>query len=366
MNASSFGPLVALGLLICEVSAPGRLAAFSPPPPQEQKAPPGLSAQAPDIYFAATAQAVADAMLRLAKVRAGDVVFDLGSGDGRIVILAAEKYAARGVGIELEPYLVETSRRAAAEHRVSDRVSFVEGDLFQADLSQATVVTLYLSPSINRRLEAKLRRELRPGARIVSHQFGIGDWMPNETIRAEDGTTLYLWNVPRRPARQPDIFFVPTRYEVADAMLKLARVGPADVVYDLGSGDGRLVILAAQKYGARGVGIELDPPLVEIARQIAREGDVADRATFVEGDLFTADVSAATVVTLFLSPGVNARLEEKLKRELRPGTRIVSHQFAIGGWPPDQTIRAADGTTLFLWIVKRSGEDALPSAATAR
>ena len=134
-------------------------------------------------------------------------------------------------------------------------------------------------------------------------------------------------------------------------MLKLARVRPEDVVYDLGSGDGRIVILAAQKYGARGVGIELDPRLVEISRQVAREGAVSERVSFVEGDLFTADISKATVVMLYLSDSVNRRLEPKLRRELRPGTRIVSHQFRIGDWAPDETVRAEDGTELFLWIV---------------
>jgi cyclopropane fatty-acyl-phospholipid synthase-like methyltransferase len=302
---------------------------------------------------------VADAMLRLANVQAGDVLFDLGSGDGRIVILAAEVYGARGVGIELEPFLVDESRRAATEHGVSDKASFVQGDLFTVDLSRATVVTLYLSPSINRRLEAKLRRELRPGTRVVSHQFGIGDWIPERTVRADDGTDLYLWTVPRRPVREPDVHFVPTRQAVADEMLKLARVGPGDVVYDLGSGDGRIVVLAAQKYQAHGVGIELDPPLVEIARQVAREGEVAGRVRFIEGDLFTADISGATVVTLYLSTGVNARLEEKLKRELRPGTRIVSHQFGIGRWPPDAVVPAGDGTVLFLWTLQ--GDRKLPS-----
>src|SRR5262245_26701585 len=94
----------------------------------------------------------------------------------------------------------------------------------------------------------------------------------------------------QRPVRVPDIYFAPTLYSVADAMLKLAHVTAADVVYDLGSGDGRIVVLAAQKYGARGVGIELDPRLVEISRQVAREGAVAERATFIEGDLFTADI----------------------------------------------------------------------------
>jgi hypothetical protein len=113
-----------------------------------------------------------------------------------------------------------------------------------------------------------------------------------------------------------------------------------------------VLILAAQKYGARGVGIELDPKLVELSRQIAREGEVADKVTFIEGDLFEADISTATVVTLYLSPTVNRRLEPKLRRELRPGTRIVSHQFLIGNWPPDKIIRAEDDRTdLFLWIV---------------
>lgn len=134
-------------------------------------------------------------------------------------------------------------------------------------------------------------------------------------------------------------------------MLELARVSADDVVYDLGSGDGRIVILAAQKYGARGVGVELGPRLVEISRQVAREGEVADRVTFIEGDLFTTDISAATVVTLYLSPGVNRQLEPKLRRELRPGTRIVSHQFGIGTWTPDETARAEDGTDLYLWTI---------------
>ncbi len=311
------------------------------------------SKQQPDIYFAPTSQGVADRMLQMAHVTAADVVYDLGSGDGRIVILAAEKYGAAGVGVELEPFLVEKSRQSAREHGVADKVAFVEGDLFTADISKATVVTLYLSPSVNRRLEARLKQELRPGTRIVSHQFGIGDWVPEQTVRGEDGTELFMWTVPRRPARPPDIFFVPTEERVADAMLQLAHVGPQDVVYDLGSGDGRIVILAAQKYGARGVGIELDPPLVEISRQVAREGEVTDKVTFVEGDLFAADISAATVVTLYLSPGVNARLEEKLKRELRPGTRVVSHQFGIGNWAPEAVVHAEDGTNLYLWTVPR-------------
>src|SRR5437667_1990051 len=109
------------------------------------------------------------------------------------------------------------------------------------------------------------------------------------------------------PLRTPDIHFTPTDQPVADAMLRLARVTPDDVVYDLGSGDGRIPILAAQKYGARGVGIELDPKLVALSKEVAREGEVSDRVTFIEGDLFTAELSPATVVTLFLSATVNNR-----------------------------------------------------------
>jgi len=160
---------------------------------------------------------------------------------------------------------------------------------------------------------------------------------------------LLLASVPQ-PPHTPDIHFAATPQPVADAMLKLAHVTPDDVVYDLGSGDGRIVILAAQKYGARSVGVEINPQLVEVSRQVAREGDVADRATFVAGDLFTADISKATVVTLWLSTTVNQRLEGKLRQELRPGARIVSRQFPIGDWTPSQTVRF-ENEQLFLWTV---------------
>jgi SAM-dependent methyltransferase len=156
----------------------------------------------------------------------------------------------------------------------------------------------------------------------------------------------------QRPTRAPDIFFVPTWEPVVYQMLELANVTRDDVVYDLGSGDGRIVILAAQKYGARGVGIELNPRLVEISRQVARDAQVLDRVRFIEADLFTSDISAATVVTLFLSSSVNDELEPKLRRELKPGTRIVSHQFGIGKWAPEKTVRAEqDRTNLYLWRV---------------
>ena len=153
-----------------------------------------------------------------------------------------------------------------------------------------------------------------------------------------------------RPAKTPDIHYTPTRHAIADAMLQMAHVTRADVVYDLGSGDGRIPIIAAQKYGARGVGIEIDPALVERARENATDAGVTDRVTFIIGDLFSADLSPATVITLYLSGSVNAMLEPRL-RTLRPGTRIVSHQFPIGRWAPDAK-KQVDEAELLLWNVR--------------
>ena len=155
----------------------------------------------------------------------------------------------------------------------------------------------------------------------------------------------------RQPARTPDVHYTPTRHAIADAMLQLASVGADDVVYDLGSGDGRIPIIAAQKYGARGVGIELDPALVATARQNASDAQVTNRVSFLVGDLFEADLTDATVVTLYLSPNILKRLEPAL-RGLKPGTRIVSHQFPIGGWVPEKRI-TVDEAELLLWVVPR-------------
>lgn len=157
--------------------------------------------------------------------------------------------------------------------------------------------------------------------------------------------------VTQAPTRVPDVLYVPTRHAVVDAMLQLAGVGPDDVVYDLGSGDGRIPIIAAQKYGARGVGIEIDPALVAVARQNAADAQVTDRVRFLVGDLFEADLTEATIVTMYLSANVLKRLEPAL-RALKPGTRIVSHEFPIGGWAPDRRI-TVDKATLFLWNVPR-------------
>jgi SAM-dependent methyltransferase len=154
--------------------------------------------EVPDVR---TPLVVVNEMLRLAAVTADDVVFDLGSGDGRIVIAAARDRGARGVGFEIDAALVAQATNRARRLGLADRVSFRQDDLFQADLRGATVVTLYLSPDLNRRLRPKLLGELRPGSRIVSHAFDMGDWVPTRTLQvsSNEGThTLYLWVVPAR------------------------------------------------------------------------------------------------------------------------------------------------------------------------
>ena len=149
-----------------------------------------------------------------------------------------------------------------------------------------------------------------------------------------------------------DVHYVPTPDAVVSAMLDVAQVTSADVVYDLGSGDGRIVVEAARKYGARAVGIELDPELNKKAMKNAEKAGVAGKVSFVRADFFKTDLSEATVVTLFLSPNINARLQPKLRRELKPGARIVSHRFPMPpDWKPEREL-AVKGTRVFLWTIR--------------
>ena len=150
--------------------------------------------------------------------------------------------------------------------------------------------------------------------------------------------------------RGPDVIFVPTPNEIVDMMLKMAAVTRKDTVYDLGCGDGRIVITAAQRYGARGVGIDIDPDRVAEATDNVRKAGVADRVRIVQGDLFEADISAATVVTLYLLTDLNLKLRPKLLRELRPGTRVVSHAFSMGDWKAEREAEIS-GTTVYLWRI---------------
>jgi SAM-dependent methyltransferase len=150
--------------------------------------------------------------------------------------------------------------------------------------------------------------------------------------------------------------YVETPRPVIEAMLAMAGVTERDTVYDLGSGDGRIPIMAARTYGARGVGIEIQAPLVDSARANARAAGVADRVTFRRQDLFDADIGDATVVTLYLLPEINLRLRSKLFRELAPGTRVVSHGFDMGEWTPLST-KEVQGRRLYLWRIPEQPPD---------
>lgn len=154
------------------------------------------------------------------------------------------------------------------------------------------------------------------------------------------------------PSRVPDVVFVPTPEEVVDAMLKVAKVTSKDVVYDLGSGDGRIAIAAAKQHGARAIGIDIDPERIAEAKENARQAGVTDKVRFIQADLFESNISEATVVTLYLLPSLNLKLMPKLMKELKPGTRIVSHAFDMGDWEPEQELDV-DGRKVYYWTIPK-------------
>ena len=165
-----------------------------------------------------------------------------------------------------------------------------------------------------------------------------------------------------QPRREPDVPYVPTTETAVQAMLKLADVKKTDVVYDLGCGDGRIVITAAKNLGARGVGIDINPVRIKEAKENARKAGVENLVRFEENDLFQANIQEASVVTLFLLPEVNLKLRPKLLQDLKPGTRVVSNTFDMGDWKPDKeaTVGAPEEQTylshrLYLWVVPSRG-----------
>jgi SAM-dependent methyltransferase len=165
--------------------------------------------------------------------------------------------------------------------------------------------------------------------------------------------------------RSPDVVFVPTPYEAVDAMLKVAKTGKDDVVYDLGSGDGRIPIMAVQKYNAtRAIGIDINPERIREAEANLKAANVGDRVRFLNEDLFEANIGDATVVTLYLLPSLNLKLIPKLLADLKPGTRIVSHAFDMGSWKPQQTLNAG-GSTVYFWTIPAKGTPEYTAAAGA-
>lgn len=156
-----------------------------------------LAQEAPplDVPFVPTPEPVVEEMLRLANIRKGDVLYDLGSGDGRIVIAAAKKFGIQGVGIDLNPARIREAQANAKTAGVAGLVTFKQVDLFKADISRATVVTMYLLPSVNLKLKPKLFKDLKPGTRLISHDFDMGDWKPEKTVEKE-GHRIYFWTIP--------------------------------------------------------------------------------------------------------------------------------------------------------------------------
>ena len=168
--------------------------------------------------------------------------------------------------------------------------------------------------------------------------------------------------IPQTKQVKKDVPYVPTPQNVVDEMLTLANVTKDDVVYDLGSGDGRLVITAVKKFGAkRGFGVDIDPERITESNANAKAAGVTDRVTFAIQDLFQTDFKEATVVTLYLLPEVNLRLRPKLMSDLRPGTRVVSHSFDMGDWKPDKTVTVQPGgQRLFLWTIPAKTTQSTP------
>ena len=179
------------------------------------------------------------------------------------------------------------------------------------------------------------------------------------------GAQTVILEAPQKELRSPDVVFVPTPEEVVEAMLKVAKVGKGDVLYDLGSGDGRIPITAAQKYGiARGVGIDINPERIKEANEKLAKAGVGNRVRFINADLFESNFSEATVVTLYLLPALNLKLLPKLLKELKPGTRIVSHAFDMGSWKPEQSLKVGIRDVYF-WTIPAPGTASYKAAMAA-
>jgi methylase of polypeptide subunit release factors len=314
----------------------------------------------PDVIFVPTPADVVDKMLELAQVKKTDLVYDLGCGDGRIVIAAAKKYGCRAVGYDINPDRVKEARANVEKENLGNLVKIEQKDIFTLNLSDANVITLYLLPDLNVKLIPQLEK-LKPGSRIVSHAFDMKGVTPDK-IETVNGRTVYLWTTPLKKEaeelkfiRSPDIYFVPTPTEVVDKMLELAQVKKTDLVYDLGCGDGRIVITAAKKYGSRAVGYDIDPNRVIESRANVKLNNVSDLVKIEQKDIFTLNLSDANVITLYLLPRLNVQLIPQLEK-LKPGSRIVSHDFDMKGVTPDQVVPIGEHT-VYLWTTPLKKEN---------
>ena len=303
------------------------------------------ASQTAPVSYAPTPSDVVDRMLELADLQPGEMLYDLGSGDGRIVIEANLQYQARAIGFELDDALVALSRANVHNAGIGSMVRIDQADIFTLDLAEADVVTLYLSEELNARLLPQLV-DMKDDALIISHDFQLPGRVPDKfvhvTPRGKDDAqhTIYLWRTPldggagpslsEVPSRSNNIGFAATPMPVVAEMLRLANLSSGQKLYDLGSGDGRILVGAASQYGALAVGYEIDAALIELSKAKVKEADIEALVDVRASDLFSADLSEADVVTLYLSPAMNRRLVDQLL-DMRPGARIISYKFDIPG-----------------------------------
>jgi len=203
------------------------------------------------------------------------------------------------------------------------------------------VLTLFLLSCANSNPNAANLSKVRPPVQVRNH------------VRARTQQTQSAARK-KRKLRKPDVIYYPTPPETVDEMLRMAKIKKGDVLYELGSGDGRIPIAAAKQYGIRAVGIEIDPKLVTEAEENAKQEGVSELVRICNEDMFRIDVREATIVTLYLSEKLNVLMRPKLLSELRPGSRILSHDFRMGDWKPEQTVRVPWGKlyrTVYLWTV---------------
>jgi uncharacterized protein (TIGR03000 family) len=411
-----------------------------------------------EVRYVPTPDAVVDAMCDMAKVGKSDVVYDLGCGDGRMVITAVKKFRAQhGVGVDLDPQRIKESKENAQKAGVEDKVDFRVGDVLKIDdLPDASVILLYMGDDINLRLRPILRKRLKPGSRVVSHRFTMGDWEPDKTTTLtlnNEKYLVHLWTIKEDEAKKeakndaktvtlkvllPDddweltvdgkdvkekgterlvkvpplakgmeyyvvrgllepnnytkrfrtrkvapkpgemevvvdlrkedpktrdhieVRYVPTPDAVVDLMCKMGKVGKEDIVYDLGCGDGRMVITAVKKFHAkRGVGVDIDPVRIKESKENATKAGVEGKVEFRVGDVLKIkDLPDASVVLLYMGDDINERLRPILQRTLKPGSRIVSHRFKMGDWKPDRTDTLTvegEAYNVLLWTVRAPG-----------
>lgn len=336
------------------------VASVEKPPvkPVEKPKPPVEKPFRPEVPYVPTPQEIVDKMLELADLKKDDVVYDLGCGDGRIVVTAAKKYGCKAVGVDIDPARVKDSLDNVKKAGVENLVTIRQGDATKTDVSAATVVTLYLLPELNAKIAPNLKKQLKPGARIISHDFDVADWRPDKTVEVTDkeglNRTLMRFNIADPDKPKLTVPYVPTPQDVVEKMLELADVKRDDVVYDLGCGDGRIVVTAAKKFGCKALGVDLDPERIKDSQQNIKDAGVEKLVTVRQSDVLKTDVSPATVVTLYLLPDVNLKLKPILQKQLRPGARVVSHDFDMGDdWQPlkkvDFTDKNGGEHTLYLW-----------------